>query len=219
MKMKFMRNIRQKIKNEIGTTLIEVIMTAAILPMALGVAYFVMNQSYSTWKLSDHKAEALASSRYLIDRLSKDLRQAERPLVSIDTVNNNSISFKANINSQPGSEIIQYSLQSYNAYGGKIVRSVYNPRFVDNNPLKPYYLNQPDSQETLAKIIRNNLVSPKIPLFTYTKADGLPFEAGDDITLIRMINVDLLITSEEEDGSVDYKEAVRVNDSVRLRNF
>jgi len=214
------RSIWGKLKESAGITLVEVMITAAILPFVVGVAYFSLNTAYNNWKISDHKAEALSSSRFLIDRMSKDLRQAERPFVSVDTVDNSYIIFKANINTNAGSEIISYSLKPYTSGGEKVVRSEYDPDMTD--PLNPAYPNNPTREETIARIVVNNLVTPKIPLFTFNKADGVPFVTGDDIGDIKMINVDIKVVSSEvpvNEFAADYAQSVQVQNSVKLRNF
>lgn len=216
----FKRNIWGKIKEDAGITLVEVMLTAAILPFVVGSAYFSLNTAYNNWKITDHKAEALSSARFLVDRMSKDLRQAERPFVSIDTADNSFIVFKANINTNAGSEIISYSLKPYTSGGQKVVRSEYDPDMTD--PLNPAYPNNPTREETIARIVVNNLVTPKIKLFTFKKADGVPFVTGDDIADIKMVNVDIKVISSEtpvNEFATDYAQSVQLQNSVRLRNF
>jgi len=218
--------LKKFIRNESGTTLIELIMTAAFLPIAMGLAYFVLNQALNTWSFADHKAEALGSARYLVDWMGKDLRQAERPFLSVDTTNNDFIVFKADVNhdAHEDPEIISYSLKPLDsndpnavANGEQVIRSEYDPTFAvnDNNHLHPIYPNTPTKKEVMAQIVRNNKVTPKIPLFTFKKANGVDFVTGDDISLIRMIVVDVYIKSVNAHDN----EAVRVSNAVRLRNF
>lgn len=187
-------------------------MTAAILPITLGVAYFTLNQSYSTWQISNNKAEALASARFLIDKMGKDLRQAERPFLEVDTTNNSYILFKANIDSAPGSEMISYSLKPYDSNGEEIVRDVWDPDM--SNPLKPVYPNNPTSEQIMAKIVRNNKIPTKIPLFSFFTSNDTTY-TGSDITQIRMIRVHVLVKA----VTAQNYEAVDVSDDIRLRNF
>lgn len=218
--------LKKVIKNDRGATLVELILTASFLPIAMALAYFVLNQALTTWSFADHKAEALGSARYLIDRMGKDLRQAERPFLSVDTTNNDFIIFKADVNSDPNedSEIISYSLKPLDsgdpgalANGEQIVRSEYDPTFAGDDPdhLHPIYPNTPTKEETMSQIVRNDKVTPKIPLFTFKKADGADFVSGDDIKDIKMIVVDVYIRS----VTAADNETVRVSNSVRLRNF
>lgn len=214
------RNIWGKLKESSGITLVEIMLTAAILPFIIGAAYFSLNTAYNSWKITSHKAEALSSARFLVDRMSKDLRQAERPFVSVDTDDNSYIVFKANINTNAGSEIISYSLKPYTDGGQKVVRSEYDPDMTD--PLNPVYPNNPSREETIARIVVNNLVTPKIALFTFTKADGVPFVTGDDIGDIKMINVNIKVISSEipiNEFAPDYAQSVQLQNSVKLRNF
>ena len=212
--------LHKRLRGERGTTLVEVLITAGLLPMTLGVAYLVMAHSFTNWKITEHKSEALGSARYLVDRLGRDLRQAERPFISVDTVNFNFIIFKANINKKPGSEIISYNLKPFASTGEQLVRSVYDPNMTD--PLNPVYPNSPTSEEVMAKIILNNLTSPKISLFSFKKANNVTFVSGDDIRLIRSVSIDIKVTSAENKANIysdGFAQSVRINNTVRLRNF
>jgi prepilin-type N-terminal cleavage/methylation domain-containing protein len=59
-----------------GFTLIEIVISTALMSMVLGAAYVCLNAAFSTRRMVEQRAEVLQNARVALDRISADLRSA-----------------------------------------------------------------------------------------------------------------------------------------------
>ncbi|NHM27803.1 prepilin-type N-terminal cleavage/methylation domain-containing protein [Desulfofundulus sp. TPOSR] len=108
-----------------GLTLIEVLVTAVLLSLILGAAYFVVDSTMLNWKKGDEQVDVQQNLRLAMDRLTRELRVS----AGVDEINPQSyIIFK----SPDNTKYIKYYL-----YGGEIKRATSSNKIIweGNNPV------------------------------------------------------------------------------------
>ncbi|SHJ09139.1 PilW family protein [Desulfofundulus thermosubterraneus] len=108
-----------------GLTLIEVLVTAVLLSLILGAAYFVVDSTMLNWKKGDEQVDVQQNLRLAMDRLTRELRVS----AGVDEINPQSyIIFK----SPDNAKYIKYYL-----YGGEIKRATSSNKIIweGDNPV------------------------------------------------------------------------------------
>lgn|GEM_PF-1136872 len=108
-----------------GLTLIEVLVTAVLLSLILGAAYFIVDSTMLNWKKGDEQVDVQQNLRLAMDRLTRELRVS----AGLDEINPQSyIIFK----SPDNAKYIKYYL-----YGGEIKRATSSNKIIweGNNPV------------------------------------------------------------------------------------
>jgi prepilin-type N-terminal cleavage/methylation domain-containing protein len=131
-----------------GLTLIEVLVTAVLLSLILGAAYFVVDSAMLNWKKGDEQVDVQQNLRLAMDRLTRELRIS----AGVDTISPQSyIIFKEIIKDRNNREYTEYI--KYYLYGNEIKRST--------SPNKVYWNG-------------DNPVAGRIKAVSFQRVAGLP---------------------------------------------
>jgi type II secretory pathway pseudopilin PulG len=151
---------------EAGTSLLEVVLTTALLSVVLAGAFGAMNTFTSTTKGADLRLENLTEARFIMDTLSKDIRTATRPASDPYTgspftvAGPRSLSFYANLRTTTGPKLVTVDVDP----GGVLRERVVEP--AGTHPDFTY------GTEPAVRLVGSYVLDDGIPLFRYTDAAG-----------------------------------------------
>ncbi len=169
---------RRPVRNWVfGFTLIETIVVVALtafimIALAELVRYFYVTSGYVL-----EQSQAVDSARLSVENAMANLREAsygEDGSYPIAVAATSTVTFYANVNSDPAIEKVRYYLS-----GSTLYRSVTEPA---GSP--PSYAGQPEAVTLVVNNIRNGGTTP---LFTYYDANGNPL--ADPVNLARIASV------------------------------
>lgn len=141
-------------KNEMGTTLTELLVVSFMVVAVLGAVLALIDASLNNYMSQVNRATTQDSARLAMQRMSKEIRQAEKPLLQVTSTSSvEAITFKADVDNNGTSEAIRYELNRSQA---KITRQV--------NPSGAFDFSQA-TRDPVVDYVRNSY--PNEPVFTY----------------------------------------------------
>lgn len=202
-----MNVIRGAIRSERGTSLVEMLTVSAMLVVVLSAVLAVMDTAFTSYTHQTTLISLQTDVREANQRLVREIRQAESPLVTVSRFSGNEVlTFSADIDNDLGSETIQYMVYSPVA-GQKIIgRRVKEPGFSDYGEARVIANNVINSEsEYVFVYYGTNLSTPLQP--------GVP--ADNILTLTRIIKIRIRM----DNDLTEAPGAVETETYVKLRNF
>lgn len=201
-----MKGIKQKLKDESGVTLIEVIIASALTVILMAAAFGVLDSSIKGYNIQVAQADTQAEAQKAITQIERELRQAEKPLLFVSSTPGvyELLVFKADLDDNGTSEAIMYE---YSRTTKKLTRKV---------NLNGDYNFSTAPPGVLASDIVN---SSSLPVFAFYN-DSLGWmnpssPSADVINNVRVIRVRLYIDKD----TTKAPKAVDLRTNIKLRNF
>ncbi|MFH1736326.1 MAG: hypothetical protein ABH838_00340 [Actinomycetota bacterium] len=201
------RKIEAKVARQAGTSLMEVLLACSLTVILLTAAYSVAIGVISSYNTVSARSDAQSTAQDAITKLSRDIRQAEKPLLYVYSTPGyyEQLAFKADLNDDGTSEAILFE---FHIYTKRITRKVNVTGAID-------FVGMP------VEVISENVANGSSePVFTYYGTDPdtplvLTDPAADVINKVRNIRIRVVI-----DGDPNKPPSrVELNTDVKLRNF
>lgn len=198
-------------RNDRGFTLLEFLISFAIIIIALGALFTVQRDLFS---FNAFFEDALSIQRDLektVQGMIGEIRaasQADSGAYSLEISNPNSLSFYANIDNDMLKERIHYFLN-----GTDLKRSVVNPA---GNPLT---YSTTTAQESLVTVLRNVVASTTAPLFLYYDKNyagtSSPLTAPFSVDAVRHVRITIVV----DESPSQLPPPITVSSNVSIRNL
>ncbi|TSC96332.1 MAG: Uncharacterized protein Athens101410_46 [Parcubacteria group bacterium Athens1014_10] len=191
-----------------GFTLTEIIIAVSLLTLVVLMVCSFIIQSYRTWDLIQIQGGAQEQIKTELNKITKEMRKAqmaETGAYPIKEASPLSLTFYANIDSDPEIEQIRYFPQGTNLIKG-IIKPTGNP---------PAYSSE-EQIKIIASSVRNDDENPIFSYFdeNYTGAEE-PLSYPLEINQIRLIKINLIVDVDTEKNPPPYILETEVN----LRNL
>lgn len=191
----------EKLKEEKGFSLVELMVVAAMLVVILGAVLGVWDALLGNYLYQSDRIGAQDIARSGMITMVKNIREAEKPFVAVD-VSGNSLIFKADRNNDGTFEAIWYYLDSVNR---RVVMAVNTDGSTD-------FATTP--RTTAIEYVVNNPASQ--PLFTFYGNDlATPLGSSVTVSNARVIKIQLFIDANTSRAP----KPVELSSNVHLRNF
>lgn len=195
------------LKEQAGTSLMEVLLASSLTVILLTAAYSVAIGAIGSFNTTVARADAQSTAQDAVTVLARDIRQAEKPLLYVYSMPGyyEQLVFRADLNDDGTAEAILYE---FHVYTRRVTRKV------NLTGANDFY---GTNAEVISEDIANNTGEP---VFTYYGSDNdtplvLTDPTADVINKSRNIQIRLVIDEDPNKAPA----RVELNTNVKLRNF